>query len=114
MNIRHVLRSAVQAFAVLAAASTGVATWAAQPWVSIPSAVAGGRLTITAGGLSPGQDVTVNVKDAHGQTQIQTFLADGSGSLNASMNLATTGRHRASVMTGRGRTLARGDVLNLQ
>jgi hypothetical protein len=114
MNIRQVLRSAVQAFAVLAAASTGVATWAAQPWVSIPSAVAGGRLTITAGGLSPGQDVTVNVKDAHGQTQIQTFLADGSGSLNASMNLATTGRHRASVMTGRGRTLARGDVLNLQ
>ena len=56
----------------------------------------------------------MNVKDAHGQTQIQTFLADGSGSLNASMNLATTGRHRASVMTGRGRTLARGDVLNLQ
>ncbi|MCK6421547.1 MAG: hypothetical protein L6Q73_11675 [Aquabacterium sp.] len=114
MNIRQVLRSTVQTVAVLAAASMTVAAWAAQPWVSIPSAVSGGRLTITAGGLTPGQDVTVSVKDAHGQTQIQTFLADGNGALNASMNLATSGRHRASVVTGRGRTLARGDVLNLQ
>lgn len=87
---------------------------AGQPWASIPSAVSGGRLTIAAGGLAPGQDVTLRVTDAHGQTLIQTYIADANGNLQASLQLASAGRHGAVVLVGRGRTLASGDLLNLR
>ena len=92
---------------LLASAAVG----AAGAWVSVPSAVSAQSVTVTGGGLSAGEVMTVRVTDPTGQQHSQAGAVASNGSLSVELTPGAEGKHSVDVLDANGQRVGGGDFI---
>jgi hypothetical protein len=110
MRYPHVpfwLKTAVMSAGLL----LGTSALAAQPWISVPSAMSGKEVVVTGGALKAGETVRVRVTDPSGQKYTLMDVADADGALSVQITPGADGKYKVEVLTLKGKRIGGGDFL---
>lgn len=101
----------IQSIALACGLMAGQASWAAQPWVAVPSSTAGPVVVVAGGNLAPWQAVTIKVTDPQGSQSTQSATADDKGVLKANVTPGAKGAYKVDVFDTVGQRIGGGDFI---
>lgn len=104
-------RMAIQGVALFTGLMAGQSLWAAEPWVSVPSAMVGPVAVISGGNLGAWQALTVKVTDPQGNQSSQLATANDKGILKLDVTSGVKGTYRVDVFNTAGQRIGGGDFM---
>lgn len=104
-------RTAFQGIAVFTGLMLGQSLWAAEPWVSVPSAMVGPVAVVAGGNLGAWQALTVNVTDPQGNQSSQSATANDKGILKLAVTPGVQGTYKVDVFNTAGQRIGGGDFI---